>query len=72
MLAALAPDRSAVAVEEKTSPRTPLITTLYDLIAALHATSTPGEEDLVTAAVVDLCHTGRPRFLALPHTPVVV
>ena len=53
MLAALAPDR--LTVEEEPSSRTPIITTLYDLMAALHAASAPGEEDLVTAAVVDLC-----------------
>jgi hypothetical protein len=69
MLAALTLDRFTV--EEEPASHTPIITTLYDLIAALHAASTPGEEDLVTAAVVDLCHTGRLRFLALPHTPVI-
>ena len=52
MFAALIPDRSAVA--EDTSSQTPIITTLYALIAALNATSAPGGEDLVTAAVVDL------------------
>jgi hypothetical protein len=68
MLAALTLDR--VTVEEEPASRTPIITTLYDLIAALHAASAPGEEDLVTAAVVDLCRTSRLRFLALPPTPV--
>jgi hypothetical protein len=70
MLAALIPDRPAV--EEEPARRTPIITTLSDLIAALHAASAPGEEDLVTAAVVDLCHPGRLRFLARPHTPVTI
>ena len=70
MLAAISPDR--LAVEEDTSSQTPIITTLYDLIAALSAASAPGEEALVTAAVEHLCHTGRLRFPALPHTRVVV
>jgi hypothetical protein len=70
MLAALTLDRFTV--EEEPASRTPIITTLYDLIAALHAASAPGEADLVTAAVVDLCRTSRLRFLALPPTPVVV
>jgi hypothetical protein len=70
MFAALVPDRSAV--EEETSSCAPLITTPYDLLAALHAASVSGEEDLVTAAVVDLCHAGRLHFLAFPYTPVVV
>jgi hypothetical protein len=70
MLAAPAPARSAV--EAATPSRAPLITTLYDLMAALHAASAPGKEDLVTAVAVDLCRTSRLRFLALPHPPVVV
>ena len=70
MFAAVQPDRSAV--EEETPSQTPMITTLYDLIAVLNAASEPGEEDLVTAAVAHLCHAGRLRFLALPHIPVVV
>jgi hypothetical protein len=69
MLAALTLDRFTV--EEEPASRTPSITTLYD-IAALHAASAPGEEDLVTAVAVDLCRTSRLRFLALPHPPVVV
>lgn len=70
MLAALVPDGSAV--EEGLLSRTPIVTTLYDLISALNAASASEEEDLVTAAVADLCHTGRLRFLTRPHTPVVV
>jgi hypothetical protein len=70
MLTALVPDRAAVA--EEAASQTPIITTLYDLIAALHGAGEPGEEDLVTAAVADLCHTGHLRFLACPNTPVVV
>ena len=70
MLAAISADRSAV--EEDTPSQTPIITTLYELLAALSVASAPGEEGLVTAAVAHLCHTGRLRFLALPHTRVVV
>jgi hypothetical protein len=70
MLAAIAPDRPAV--EEDTPSQTPIITTLYDLIAALGAATEPGEEDLVTAAVAHLCHAGRLCFLTLPHIQVVV
>ena len=70
MLATILPDRSAV--EEETSSQTPIITTLYDLMAALSAASEPGEEELVIAAVAHLCNTGCLRFQALPHTRVVV
>ena len=42
MLAAISLDR--LAVEEDTPSQTPIITTLYDLIAALSAASAPGEE----------------------------
>ena len=71
MLAAIAPERSAVGGEVPRRP--PIITTtLYDLIAALSAASEPGEEELVTAAVASLCHAGRLRFLAVPHAWVVV
>jgi hypothetical protein len=70
MFAAVAPERSAV--EEDIPGQAPIITTLYDLIAALNDVSAPGEEDLVTAAVVRLCQAGYLRFLALPHAPVIV
>jgi hypothetical protein len=68
MLAAVAPDRSAV----EASTQTPIITTLYDLLAALSAASEPGEAALVSAAVMHLCHAGRLRFLAVPNAPVAV
>jgi len=46
-----------------TAPTTTTIqTTLYDLMAALHAEVEPGEEELVTAAVVHLLNSGRARF----------
>lgn len=44
-----------------------IITTLYDLIAALNDEVEAGEEDAVTAAVTHLCHTGRLRFLDDPR-----
>lgn len=59
--AAVARDRTAVAVDAP--GRTRIVTTLYDLIAALHESIEPGEEELVTAAVVHLLHSGRVRFL---------
>ena len=65
MLGAIAPER--LAAEGEALRRPPIITTLYDLIAALSAASEPGEEELVTAAVASLCHAGRLRFLAVPH-----
>ena len=70
MLTAVAPDQPAV--EAETLSQTSIITTLYDLIAALSDASAPWEEDLVTAAVVHLCHSGRLRFLAGPHARVIV
>jgi hypothetical protein len=70
MLAAVALDRLGVAQE--TPSQTPIMTTLYDLMAALNDASVPGEEELITVAVVDLCQTGRLRFLARPHTPVAI
>jgi hypothetical protein len=44
----------------------PLITTLYDLIATLTEDVEPWEDEVVTAAVVHLCQTGRLRFLGMP------
>jgi hypothetical protein len=70
VLATIIPDRAAIA--EDTPSRTPIMTTLSGPSAALNAASAPGEEDLITPAVVRLCHPGRRRCLALPPTPVVV
>ena len=47
--------------------RTRIVTTLYDLIAALHESIEPGEEDLVTAAVVHLVNAGHVKGLARPR-----
>ncbi len=54
-------------VETNISSQAPIITTLYDLIAALNEEVEPGEEDAVTAAVVHLCHTGRLKFFGDPR-----
>jgi hypothetical protein len=70
MLVAVAPDRSAV--EAEIPRQTPIITTLYDLIAALGAVSVPGEEDLDTTAVAPLCPVERLQLLAAPHARVIV
>jgi len=70
MLVAVTPNRAAV--ENTMSCQTPMITTFYDLIAALSTASKPGEEHLVTAAVMHLSRTGRLHFLAAPHARVVV
>jgi hypothetical protein len=56
----------AVAAAVTPGAQSPLITTLYDLIAALTEDVEPWEDDVVTAAVVHLCQTGRLRFLRLP------
>lgn len=49
------------------SQHAPVITTLYDLIAALNEEAGADEEAVVTAAVVHLCQTGRLRFLDDPR-----
>ncbi len=40
----------------------PQQTTLYDLIATMHDVA-PESEDLITATVMDMLHSGRIRFL---------
>ena len=45
----------------------PIITTLYDLIAALSADLEPGEETLVTAIVTHLFNSGRLTFIGKPR-----
>lgn len=59
-------------VEREVSAQPPIITTLYDLIAALTEQVEPWEDDVVTAAVVHLCQTGRLRFLNLPEDGTLV
>jgi len=64
MPAAVDHDRTACAGHAP--GRTPLVTTFYDLITALHESIEPGEDDLVTAAVVHLVNAGHVTFLARP------
>ncbi|ETW95930.1 MAG: hypothetical protein ETSY1_28660 [Candidatus Entotheonella factor] len=45
-----------------------IVTTLYDLIEALHAQVTPGEDDLVIAAMKNIMNTRQLTFIDLPHT----
>ena len=52
-------DLDRTAFEGHAPGRTRIVTTLYDLITALHESIEPGEEDLVTAAVVQLLNAGR-------------
>ena len=58
---------------ERAAPaQPPLITTLYDLIAALTEDVEPWDDEVVTAAVVHLCQTGRLRFLGMPAACTLV
>ena len=59
-------------VERAALVQPPLITTLYDLIAALTEYVEPWEDEVVTAAVVHLCQTGRLRFLSMPTACTLV
>lgn len=56
-------DQDRTACEGQAPGRTRLVTTFYDLITALHESIEPGEEDLVTAAVVQLLNAGHVKFL---------
>ena len=59
----VAVDQDRTACEGQAPGRTRLVTTFYDLITALHESIEPGEEDLVTAAVVHLLNAGHVKFL---------
>ena len=59
-------DQDRTAFEGQALGRTRLVTTFYDLITALHESIEPGEEDLVTAAVVHLLNAGHVKFLDRP------
>jgi hypothetical protein len=64
---AVAEEMTAMETAElDTTETTPLVTTLYDLIAVLNEQVEPWEEDVVTNAVVDLCNTGHLHFLRVP------
>jgi hypothetical protein len=62
--AGVAEDITAIDVEAPSQTR--IVTTLYNLIAALHDSIAPGEEELVTTAVVHLLRFGRAKFLGRP------
>jgi hypothetical protein len=70
---AVAEEMAAVeTVERETMETTPIVTTLYDLIAVLNEQGEPWEEDVVIDAVVDLCNTGNLHFLRVPGNCEVV
>ncbi len=70
---AVAEDITAVeTIEVEATLQTPIITTLYDLIAAHNEQVEPWEDDVVTAAVVHLCNTGSLRFLGVRNGCKVV
>jgi hypothetical protein len=50
--------------EREGATRTVVYTTLYDLIAAVDAAISPGEEDLVAPIVVDLLRAGHAHFVS--------
>lgn len=69
----VAEEMAAVETAElDTMETTPLVTTLYDLIAVLNEQVAPWEEDVVIDAVVDLCNTGNLHFLRVPGNCEVV
>jgi hypothetical protein len=60
-------------VELETMETTPIVSTLYDLIAVLNEQVEPWEEDdVVIDAVIDLCNTGNLHFLRVPGNCEVV
>lgn len=63
----VAVDQDRTAFEGQAPGRTRNVTTLYDLITALHESIEPGEEDLITAAVVHLVNAGHVKGLARPR-----
>ena len=60
-------DQARTAFARQAPGRTRLVTTFYDLITALHESIEPGEEDLVTAAVVHLVNAGHVTCLERPR-----
>ena len=61
-MSAVAEDTPGVMDNGTSSDSTTTMTTLFDLIASLQDCTTPDEDDLVTAMVVDLCKQGHLRF----------
>jgi hypothetical protein len=60
-------DQDRTAFEGRAPGPTRLVTTFYDLITALHESIEPGEDDLVTAAVVHLVNAGHVTCLERPR-----
>ena len=60
-------DQDRKVFSEQAPGRTRIVTTFYDLITALYESIEPGEEDLVTAAVVHLVNAGHVKCLARPR-----
>jgi hypothetical protein len=58
--------RDMTAIEVEAPSRRRIVTTLSDLSVTLNDCITPGEEDLITAAVVRLLHSGRVKILGRP------
>ena len=50
-------------VQARGKKRTTVKTTLYDLIAAMQATTEPEEDEVVVGAVMHLLQSGRIKFL---------
>ena len=72
-MAAVEEDITAVETVDLEPPQqTCIVTTLYDLIAALNEEVDPWEEDVVTAAVAHLCNTENLHFLRVPGDCEVV
>lgn len=59
------------AVADETGSTT-VQTTLYDLIAAINSEVGPDDDDLVTATIVHLMHSGRVRFTDDPRSIEVI
>ena len=59
-------DQDRTAFEGQAPGRMCIVTTFYDLITALYESIEPGEEDLVTAAVVHLVNAGHVTYLDRP------
>jgi hypothetical protein len=59
-------DQARMAFEGQAPGRMGIVTTFYDLITALYESIEPGEENLVTAAVVHLVNAGHIKRLDRP------
>jgi hypothetical protein len=59
-------------VDEDTPDQTGIVTTLYDLMAALNDQLEPWEDDVATDAVAYLCNAGNLHFLRIAGNCEVV